>query len=129
MEETSSIEEKGQLQTESVDAASRPAALAAVERADPHPIVGSWAEPKNLLIIVRYKAFPWIKKVLTHGTSIDIHALQVRQFLYTPLLYSLMLTILIWIRLEKQELTMETRWPTFSREPSNTLTKWNTYVS
>jgi sodium-dependent phosphate transporter len=56
---------------------------------------GAWAEPKNLYIIFRcvmflfsllgfadevpsysYKAIPWCKKVLTHGTSIDIHAEQ-----------------------------------------------------
>ncbi|KAG5651949.1 hypothetical protein H0H81_006833 [Sphagnurus paluster] len=43
---------------------------------DPHPIEGAWAEPKNLWIIVRYKAFPFIKKALTHGTTIDIHAAQ-----------------------------------------------------
>ncbi|KAF9462248.1 sodium:inorganic phosphate symporter [Collybia nuda] len=47
-----------------------------VEKADPHPIIGAWAEPRNLYIIFRYKAFPFIKKVLTHGTSIDIHAAQ-----------------------------------------------------
>ncbi|KAK1215995.1 hypothetical protein PQX77_021396, partial [Marasmius sp. AFHP31] len=48
--------------------------LAEVE--DPHPIVGAWAEPKNLWIIARYKTVPFITKALTHGTSVDIHALQ-----------------------------------------------------
>ncbi|BGP05655.1 hypothetical protein JCM10049v2_001461 [Rhodotorula toruloides] len=47
-----------------------------VERADPHPIEGVWAEPKNLWIILRYKAVPFVKKVLTHGTTYDIHAAQ-----------------------------------------------------
>ncbi|KAF5373491.1 hypothetical protein D9615_009481 [Tricholomella constricta] len=52
-------------------------ALAAqVEKVDPHPIEGAWAEPKNLWIILRYKALPFLKKVATHGTSIDIHAAQ-----------------------------------------------------
>ncbi|KAG5640530.1 hypothetical protein DXG03_008214, partial [Asterophora parasitica] len=43
---------------------------------DPHPIEGAWAEPKNLWIILRYKTIPFLKKVATHGTSIDIHAAQ-----------------------------------------------------
>lgn len=56
---------------------SRPSALSKdVEKIDEHPIEGAWAEPKNLYIILRYKSLPWIKKVLTHGTSIDIHAEQ-----------------------------------------------------
>lgn len=45
-----------------------------VERADPHPIEGVWAEPKNLYIILRYKAIPFLRKILTYGTSYDIHA-------------------------------------------------------
>ena len=48
----------------------------AKEVEDPHPIVGPWAEPKNLWIIARYKAIPFLKKAVTHGTSVDIHALQ-----------------------------------------------------
>ena len=43
---------------------------------DPHPIEGAWAEPKNLWIIARYKAVPFVKKMLTHGMNVDIHALQ-----------------------------------------------------
>ncbi|RDB17305.1 Phosphate-repressible phosphate permease pho-4 [Hypsizygus marmoreus] len=43
---------------------------------DPHPIEGAWAEPKNLYIIFRYKAFPFLKKALTYGTTMDIHAAQ-----------------------------------------------------
>lgn len=56
---------------------NHPSALAQdVEKVDEHPIEGAWAEPKNLYIIFRYKAVPWVKKVLTHGTTIDIHAEQ-----------------------------------------------------
>lgn len=56
---------------------THPSALSQdVEKIDEHPIEGAWAEPKNLYIILRYKSLPWIKKVLTHGTSIDIHAEQ-----------------------------------------------------
>ncbi|GAA5954705.1 hypothetical protein JCM8115_004665 [Rhodotorula mucilaginosa] len=40
---------------------------------DEHPIEGAWIEPKNLYIIMRYKAVPWIKKVTTHGMNMDIH--------------------------------------------------------
>ena len=46
---------------------------------DPHPIEGAWAEPKNLWIIARYKAIPWLINVFTHGTKVDIHDLQVRE--------------------------------------------------
>ncbi|EAU83382.1 sodium:inorganic phosphate symporter [Coprinopsis cinerea okayama7 len=51
-----------------------PSALA--EAVEKHPIEGAWAEPRNLGIVLRYRIFPWIKTVLTHGTSVDIHALQ-----------------------------------------------------
>ena len=52
---------------------NRPSALNRdVEKKDEHPIEGAWAEPKNLYIIFRYKAYPFIKKVLTHGTTIDV---------------------------------------------------------
>lgn len=47
-----------------------------VEKADPHPIEGAWAEPKNLWIIMRYKAVPWIVKKATHGLTYDINAAQ-----------------------------------------------------
>ncbi|ORY90849.1 sodium:inorganic phosphate symporter [Leucosporidium creatinivorum] len=57
--------------------ANHPSNLKELEKVDEHPIEGAWAEPKNLYIIFRYKAYPWIKKVLTHGTSIDIHAEQI----------------------------------------------------
>ncbi|ESK89691.1 sodium:inorganic phosphate symporter [Moniliophthora roreri MCA 2997] len=50
-----------------------------VEKADPHPIEGAWVEPKNLYIIARYKTIPFIKKVLTHGTNVDIHAMQAKE--------------------------------------------------
>lgn len=44
-----------------------------VEKVDPHPIEGAWAEPKNLWIILRYKSIPWIWNTLTHGMRYDIH--------------------------------------------------------
>ncbi|KAK4056307.1 hypothetical protein OIO90_002751 [Microbotryomycetes sp. JL221] len=47
-----------------------------VEKVDEHPIVGSWIEPKNLYIIARYKTVPFVKKVLFHGSSVDVHAMQ-----------------------------------------------------
>ncbi|GAA6055408.1 hypothetical protein JCM3770_006976 [Rhodotorula araucariae] len=47
-----------------------------IEQADPHPIEGAWAEPKNLWIIMRYKAVPWIVKKATHGMNYDIHGAQ-----------------------------------------------------
>jgi len=40
------------------------------------PIFGAWAEPKNLWIIARYRAVPWLKKTALHGTSVDIHDMQ-----------------------------------------------------
>lgn len=46
---------------------------------DPHPIDGAWVEPKNLWIIARYKAVPWLINLFTHGTSVDIHDLQVQE--------------------------------------------------
>ncbi|KAK7688824.1 hypothetical protein QCA50_007513 [Cerrena zonata] len=46
---------------------------------DPHPIEGSWIEPQNLWIIARYKAIPWLVTLFTHGTSVDIHDLQVQE--------------------------------------------------
>mgnify|MGYP002477612955 CR=1 FL=1 len=47
-----------------------------VEQADPHPIEGPWATPKNLWIIARYKAVPWIVKAATHGLNYDVHGAQ-----------------------------------------------------
>ncbi|POY76087.1 hypothetical protein BMF94_0810 [Rhodotorula taiwanensis] len=43
------------------------------QKADPHPIEGAWIEPKNLMIILRYKAVPFIKMIFTHGLTMDIH--------------------------------------------------------
>lgn len=47
-----------------------------VEKVDPHPIDGSWYEPKNLYIIVRYKTVPTIKAIYMNGVYHDIHAAQ-----------------------------------------------------
>lgn len=41
-----------------------------------HPIDGPWILPKNIYIIVRYRAGPFILKALTHGSNVDIHKLQ-----------------------------------------------------
>ena len=55
----------------------RKSALA--EDVERHPIEGAWIEPKNLWIIIRYRAVPFIKHLLTYGSSVDIHAMQVKQ--------------------------------------------------
>ncbi|CEQ43000.1 SPOSA6832_04873 [Sporobolomyces salmonicolor] len=47
-----------------------------VEKVDPHPIEGAWAEPKNLYIILRYKSVPFVKKLFMHGFTYDIHGAQ-----------------------------------------------------
>ncbi|KAJ9091036.1 hypothetical protein QFC19_009273 [Naganishia cerealis] len=39
-------------------------------------LVGAWILPKNLWIILRHRAFPFVWKMLTHGSAVDIHALQ-----------------------------------------------------
>lgn len=41
-----------------------------------HPIEGPWILPKNLWILLRHRAYPFVYKVLTHGAGVDIHALQ-----------------------------------------------------
>jgi sodium-dependent phosphate transporter len=41
-----------------------------------HPIEGPWILPKNLWILLRHRAVPFVWKVLTHGSGVDIHALQ-----------------------------------------------------
>lgn len=53
--------------------ADQRAPLSEVEaQSDAHPIEGPWILPRNLWIIVRYK----IPKVLLHGSSVDVHKLQ-----------------------------------------------------
>ncbi|KAG9128571.1 Na+/Pi symporter [Ceratobasidium sp. 392] len=39
-------------------------------------IEGAWIEPKNLYIIARYRTVPFIIKMLTHGTTVDVLAMQ-----------------------------------------------------
>lgn len=39
-------------------------------------IEGSWILPRNLWIIVRHIAIPGVWKILSHGSQVDIHALQ-----------------------------------------------------
>lgn len=41
-----------------------------------HQIVGAWILPKNLWILLRHRAFPSVWRILTHGSTVDIHALQ-----------------------------------------------------
>ncbi|KAG2015577.1 sodium:inorganic phosphate symporter [Coprinopsis cinerea AmutBmut pab1-1] len=73
-EKASNLKEKDIDSQEPTREQIHPSALA--DEVEKHPIEGAWAEPKNLWIILRYRAFPFIKKFLTHGTSVDIHALQ-----------------------------------------------------
>ncbi|KAK9897722.1 sodium:inorganic phosphate symporter [Cystobasidium minutum MCA 4210] len=48
-----------------------------IEALDRHPLQeGDWYSPRNLRIIFRYRAVPFIIKTLTYGTSYDIHAAQ-----------------------------------------------------
>lgn len=67
-------------QHSSSDGEGRPQAPAArvplQEVEDPHPINGPWVLPKNLWIIARYKTLPFIWKMFTHGSSVDVHDLQ-----------------------------------------------------
>ncbi|KAF9041244.1 sodium:inorganic phosphate symporter [Panaeolus papilionaceus] len=56
-----------------VPATPKKSELSEVEQ---HPIEGPWILPRNLWIIVRYRAFPFIKKALLHGSSVDIAAMQ-----------------------------------------------------
>jgi len=46
------------------------------EQVERHPIDGPWVSPKNLWIILRHRALPFIKHLLTYGSSVDIHAMQ-----------------------------------------------------
>ncbi|KAK7025997.1 hypothetical protein VNI00_015828 [Paramarasmius palmivorus] len=71
--------EKGVPRNDNEPQQPQPSQLSEQVEKDPHPIEGAWAEPKNLYIIARYKAVPFIKKLLTHGTSVDIHALQTKE--------------------------------------------------
>lgn len=79
---SSSSEPDHDLQKEKNAASSAPAPqrhhsrLSEEVEKDPHPIEGAWAEPKNLYIILRYKAGPWLWKLVSHGSSVDVHALQ-----------------------------------------------------
>ncbi|GAA6003422.1 hypothetical protein JCM10207_000327 [Rhodosporidiobolus poonsookiae] len=71
VEETKLYADDGELRT------NQPSQLhKEVEKVDEHPIEGAWAEPKNLYIIFRYKAFPFLKGIVTHGLFYDIHAAQ-----------------------------------------------------
>ncbi|CAE6358758.1 unnamed protein product [Rhizoctonia solani] len=52
---------------------SRLARLTAVEGP---AIEGAWMEPKNLYIIARYRTIPFIVKIFTHGTTVDVLDMQ-----------------------------------------------------
>ncbi|TFK96871.1 sodium:inorganic phosphate symporter [Pterulicium gracile] len=76
-EEARSDEKASSMSTEATSPAQpHPAPL---QEVDSHDIHGAWIMPKNLWIIVRYKALPWLKKILLHGSSVDIHALQAKE--------------------------------------------------
>ncbi|GAA5939609.1 Pho89p [Sporobolomyces koalae] len=61
----------------SLNQPAHPSVLAQqVEKVDPHPIEGAWAEPKNLWIILRYKTIPFIKFIFMNGVFHDIHEAQ-----------------------------------------------------
>lgn len=48
-----------------------------IEALDRNPLQeGSWYSPRNLRIIIKHRALPWITKALVYGTSYDIHAAQ-----------------------------------------------------
>jgi sodium-dependent phosphate transporter len=39
-------------------------------------VEGVWILPSNLWIILRHKIFPTVFRIFTHGSSVDIHAMQ-----------------------------------------------------
>jgi sodium-dependent phosphate transporter len=48
-----------------------------IERLNKYPLEeGEWYLPRNLRIIVKYRAVPFVIKALTYGTSVDIHHAQ-----------------------------------------------------
>ncbi|KAK0484613.1 sodium:inorganic phosphate symporter [Armillaria novae-zelandiae] len=49
---------------------------APASKEDPHPIVGAWYLSRNIYVFFRYKFAALLFKILTHGTTIDIHRLQ-----------------------------------------------------
>ncbi|TFK26042.1 sodium:inorganic phosphate symporter [Coprinopsis marcescibilis] len=73
LETDSEKNEKGSVANTPGTPIAQPSQLADV---DGHPIEGPWILPKNLWIIIRYRAFPYIKKAILHGSSVDIHAMQ-----------------------------------------------------
>ena len=69
-------------QAESSDAANTPPLESKLEKEIESPqrqIEGPWILPKNLWILLRYRAYPFIWTTLTHGSKVDIHALQAGQ--------------------------------------------------
>ncbi|KAF9023893.1 putative Sodium:inorganic phosphate symporter [Hymenopellis radicata] len=75
---TSSDDSSADEKHESTDAPAAPSAPlpAALKDVDAHPIEGAWYLPKNLYIIARYKSIPWLWFIISHGTSVDVHARQ-----------------------------------------------------
>ena len=63
---------------ESSDSANTPPLESKLEKEveATHQIEGAWILPKNLWILLRYRAYPFVWKALTHGSGVDIHALQ-----------------------------------------------------
>jgi sodium-dependent phosphate transporter len=81
--EEASNEEKAPRKTDSVEGSSEAAHPVTLEsrlekevEAPVHPIEGAWILPKNLWILLRHHAYPFVHKVLTHGASVDVHARQ-----------------------------------------------------
>lgn len=73
---TASDSEKGKDDStnETTEAPVNPSPLA--QEVEAHPIEGAWILPKNLWILARYRAWPFIFKLATHGANVDIHKLQ-----------------------------------------------------
>ncbi|KAJ2914869.1 hypothetical protein MD484_g5535, partial [Candolleomyces efflorescens] len=78
--DNNSDSEKGDEKDKASDIQETPAAAAQpsnlASEVEAHPIEGPWILPKNLWILVRYRAFPRVYKALTYGATVDIHALQ-----------------------------------------------------
>ncbi|KAK0223966.1 sodium:inorganic phosphate symporter [Armillaria fumosa] len=72
--EDASSDEKEESPAEAPPATGSSTAPALKE--DPHPIIGAWYLPRNIYIFFRFKFMALLYKVLTHGTTIDIHKLQ-----------------------------------------------------
>lgn len=79
------VDEKTPRKTDSLegsDAANVPVQESKLEKeveAPRHQIEGAWILPKNMWIVLRHRVYPFVYKALTHGSAVDIHALQAGQ--------------------------------------------------